>query len=685
MSRFLLNQFAEDANNNGVFGSYSAGNATTTNDTDEIQSLDAYKKGWSEATTNASILPCLEEMQGLQYLFCKSIKQLYKQGIPEWLAGEEYEKNSFVTYNGLLYKNITGIYTEKSPDLDLINWEEFKSSSGGLPLGSIFNSLVPQSSTAFHILDGSVLSKVDYESFYNYMNHIKSKVPNLFYTNEQYEEELSRLGVCNKFVLDDLSIRIPYINKISFEVDNDVEATTVINKHGDFKGVDFSKETTDITSGDALTNDAALWIKTNGNSRNAWVKINDVEIFNSYWNATYGSPDNSFLYYAKKGDIITYTGLTHLKVFELTDDVTDVLKTTTCYCYIVIANDNQEENISEVENYKVNNTVPMGACIYSDHILTDLNYCLSDGKWKDGNLYVSYYDYLVNQYNNASDTTETIGDIEITYRITEDKLYISTDDTLVTSVYEKYNRVFYVLDIENKQFKFPLNNSRLIVERIDDEENNKHYILYSDGYCEQWGVGIATQAMVSGETINFIKPFKDTNYALFCINHQNITSAYSNRFGYNKTETGFTVVNNINIPYSWRAEGYVNTNLMNSSKYLYYKVANTTNNIEYINVSQLINKINKLENNWVIDYTTGVTITNNFEVPTNGWLIGYGLGDNGSVSVNNIVVGFRQGSTGSEYGINGVVAGICVPLNKGDIITYNCNVANLKFYTTKTN
>ena len=124
-NRFLLKQFAENATNNGQFGSYQAGSPTITSNTDQIQALNAYLNGWLDATSQATNLPRLEELQGLEYLICKAIKELYKEGIPEWLSTETYYLHSFCQYEGMLFRNKTGNYTTNNPLTDTTNWENY--------------------------------------------------------------------------------------------------------------------------------------------------------------------------------------------------------------------------------------------------------------------------------------------------------------------------------------------------------------------------------------------------------------------------------------------------------------------------------------------------------------------------------------------------------------------------------
>ena len=88
--------FAEDATNNGVFGSLQANDPTISNDPDVIQGRSAYANGWNDAAYSSELLPPLEEFQALQYLFSRQISYLFQEGIPEWNVDTTYYKGSIV-------------------------------------------------------------------------------------------------------------------------------------------------------------------------------------------------------------------------------------------------------------------------------------------------------------------------------------------------------------------------------------------------------------------------------------------------------------------------------------------------------------------------------------------------------------------------------------------------------------
>jgi len=114
--------FAENANNNGVFGSLQANDPVYSQDPDAIQGRTAYANGWNDATYSAEQLPPLEEFQSLQYLFSRQIAYLMQDGIPEWNSATTYYKGalvkaiqsdgSFILYASLIDDNTNNLVTD---------------------------------------------------------------------------------------------------------------------------------------------------------------------------------------------------------------------------------------------------------------------------------------------------------------------------------------------------------------------------------------------------------------------------------------------------------------------------------------------------------------------------------------------------------------------------------------------
>lgn len=88
--------FAGQASDNGVFGSLMAEDPTISNDIEELQSLEAWEKGWNQATMTSADLPPLEEIQGLEYVLSRQQAYIFQEGLAEWNEDTTYYKGSIV-------------------------------------------------------------------------------------------------------------------------------------------------------------------------------------------------------------------------------------------------------------------------------------------------------------------------------------------------------------------------------------------------------------------------------------------------------------------------------------------------------------------------------------------------------------------------------------------------------------
>ena len=97
---------------------------------------------------------------------------------------------------------------------------------------------------------------------------------------------------------------------------------------------------------------------------------------------------------------------------------------------------------------------------WSDHLLDNPSWVLSDGNWKSQTLYPKIYEHLRFDYLEVSSDpqTETINEITITYYLTNDghKIVLSDQLTNVDTIYADTGVAwYYVLDTENERFKLP--------------------------------------------------------------------------------------------------------------------------------------------------------------------------------------------------------------------------------------
>ena len=89
----------------GVFGSEGEGTPTNSKDPEAIMSLPAFGEGWLGAILGA-LNPTLEDRNGLDLVITRQLAYLYQQGIAEWDALTPYFINSYINYNGMIYKSI---------------------------------------------------------------------------------------------------------------------------------------------------------------------------------------------------------------------------------------------------------------------------------------------------------------------------------------------------------------------------------------------------------------------------------------------------------------------------------------------------------------------------------------------------------------------------------------------------
>jgi microcystin-dependent protein len=175
MTRYLSKIFAQNAKNNGVFGSAAigAGQVVPTNDITTMQSLAAYENGWRSAIVGKHELPSLEEMQGVQYGISLAIKYLLQRGISEWDANETYYLNAFCSYQGGIYFSLADGNTGNVPPDREDMWKagggavKGKSNGGtGGPVGSIFAYAGRGIPEGYLACNGAIVSRTTYEELF---------------------------------------------------------------------------------------------------------------------------------------------------------------------------------------------------------------------------------------------------------------------------------------------------------------------------------------------------------------------------------------------------------------------------------------------------------------------------------------------------------------------------------------
>jgi len=111
-------QFAGDITPEGniaQFGSLAAAAPQFSADPDIIQSLPAWRGGWSPAVVGNKS-PAMQDMVAAQYVFSYLLTQLQQRGgVLEWNPAQDYYADSVTTRNGLIYISIFGDPTGNTP------------------------------------------------------------------------------------------------------------------------------------------------------------------------------------------------------------------------------------------------------------------------------------------------------------------------------------------------------------------------------------------------------------------------------------------------------------------------------------------------------------------------------------------------------------------------------------------
>lgn len=124
LTRKNLKVFAGEASDNGVFGSLQAEDPTLTNDVEEIQSLEAWGKGWNQSTMTSNELPPQEEFQGLQYVLSYEQAYVLQEGLAEWNQDTTYYKGGMVkVIDGQYFKIYNSLKDDNKSKVTSADWK----------------------------------------------------------------------------------------------------------------------------------------------------------------------------------------------------------------------------------------------------------------------------------------------------------------------------------------------------------------------------------------------------------------------------------------------------------------------------------------------------------------------------------------------------------------------------------
>lgn len=310
-------------------------------------------------------------------------------------------------------------------------------------------------------------------------------------------------------------------------------------------------------------------------------------------------------------------------------------------------------NLTDEGNAKLNH-LPLFIALKTGHVLNHVSWV--NGRlfsWLPGVVYVTAYNELANEKNNAApeQKTQIIAGITVTYYLsaTNKKICLADQADNVAAIYTATGAAdFYLLDTEKQQFKLPRPNARRLLRTWT--QGNEWYNLYSDGWCEQGGaLTVANNANVS---INLPVAYKTGNYHVQATHAFQSNGVYEGRHAMvldgTLTATAFQIKNSrfsgettSAMKITWQASGYADTSLLQDDfEYEYYFVGSSIQNETHINAGALSESLTSkadvdLSNttvsrtfkemimSWLIpDYTSPTTLTAGtiFVAPCHGYL-----------------------------------------------------------------
>lgn len=157
----------------GVVGSLHEGNPTYALTTEQIQSLDAFKRGLRSVVIGENS-PILEEDNGMYKLITQQLAYLLQRGIPEWNEDTVYFRGSWVSDNSgnIYYCLLDDVST---PPSDPDDWIKFNISPNQWPINYVSPSKISDSRL------GSIVA----QDISGVVSHILTEVSSLAVTPER--------------------------------------------------------------------------------------------------------------------------------------------------------------------------------------------------------------------------------------------------------------------------------------------------------------------------------------------------------------------------------------------------------------------------------------------------------------------------------------------------------------------
>ena len=303
---------------------------------------------------------------------------------------------------------------------------------------------------------------------------------------------------------------------------------------------------------------------------------------------------------------------------------------------------NATTNVTEITESK-NDSNPLGSSFYFNNIQPNVGWLKSSGQWNDGNIYATFYSWLVDEYINNS---------------------LRTDIKDVTQEYTDYD---YVLNQDEMLFRLPLLNGS---EDLPSDKYDELELLAS---------GATYKAPANG-LVTLVKDASGTNQDIAMFNNNVGTRIFANVSG-DRLSCFIPVNKEDTFSVSYSAGGTTvkfRFYYAQGNGSLYFKVANAVQNLELLNAGEVLEAVNNVvpNNSSLIagysmpDYSAGVSITlstSDFIIPFKGVIMGGSTPKAGDVEQIIYVNGHIAFQTLPRSSVSASSA-VYIPVEKGDVV-----------------
>ena len=490
-------------------------------------------------------------------------------------------------------------------------------SGGGLEVGDIgISPFVDEGKNLRRLLNGQVILQSQFAGFATKLKKAVQTYPNLATTEDNWQaiKSNSKIGQCGKFVIDDTAgtIRLPRIVKlqglldlsnIGSIVDDGLPSISHTHTRGNMNITGFFGATDII-----------------GDVNGAFYTRALSQLRGDYKGASINNNFN-FGFDASK----SWTGATSTN--SVVDSVygksNTVQEEAIQYPYFIQVANGVEEEINITTEIQLNNPFSLGDYKWSEVEIENLSWLKSDGGFKDGTVYPSYYDWILANANTGKE------------------LFKKSTDT-----YTDYD---WVVNTVDNTFRLPIKTKTASGNAV---VGNGMTLGFTDG-TKNYGL--------NGES------YGGANNALGAL-----TNNYGVNVGSAKVGESIGTVLTLGITTDPTKSGIETSD---NGLYLYFYVGETVQDANLINAANIANRVHQLSDSYIsglgmpssrfVDLTLGAS-GSFYVAPANGWFCVSKVSTNDKQYINlinsSVEIRISAHPAEGEYGYLNVQA------RKGDIV-----------------